>query len=130
MTTFLCNNLACLPPLTAGAERMAQADPHGWTLTLVSVGVVFAALIVLYLIYALIGRICRKVDAAGTSEAAPGSRILPDSAPGNAEMERVAAAIGVALTLYQRDCEGTATCGAASPWSDKSLTFRKLPVRK
>ena len=37
--------------LTAGADRMMQTDPHGWTLTIISVSVVFIALVILYFIY-------------------------------------------------------------------------------
>ena len=44
-------------PLTAGGERMAQTDPNGWTLTLISVGVVFTALIILYFVYKFSGDI-------------------------------------------------------------------------
>ncbi|HAZ74599.1 MAG TPA: hypothetical protein DCW53_04745, partial [Rikenellaceae bacterium] len=53
MTTFLYNIL----PLTAGSDKMAQTDPHGWTLTLISVGVVFVALIILYFLYTFSGNI-------------------------------------------------------------------------
>lgn len=52
MTTSLFSFL-----LTAGSDRMAQIDPHGWTLTLISVSVVFAALIILYFVYTLSGGI-------------------------------------------------------------------------
>ena len=46
-----------LPILTAGADKMAVTDPHGWTLTIISVCVVFTALIILYGIYSLSGGI-------------------------------------------------------------------------
>ena len=36
---------------------MLQTDPHGWTLTLISVSVVFVALIILYFLYTLSGNI-------------------------------------------------------------------------
>ena len=51
MTTFLYSIL------TAGGDRMAQVDPHGWTLTLISVSVVFIALVILYFLYSLSGSI-------------------------------------------------------------------------
>ena len=53
MITFLYNLL----PLTAGGDRMAEIDPHGWTLTIISVSTVFAALIILYFIYNFSGNI-------------------------------------------------------------------------
>lgn len=51
MTTFLYSLL------TAGAERMAASDPHGFTLTIISVSVVFSALLILFCIYSLAGYI-------------------------------------------------------------------------
>ena len=36
---------------------MAEIDPHGWTLTIISVSTVFAALIILYFIYNFSGNI-------------------------------------------------------------------------
>ena len=37
---------------------LAGFDPHGWILTLISVCVVFSALLILYGIYSLVGTIC------------------------------------------------------------------------
>lgn len=45
------------PILTAGADKMAVTDPHGWTLTIVCVLVVFGCLLILYGIYSLLGAI-------------------------------------------------------------------------
>ena len=33
--------------LTEGAKRMQETDPHGWTLALIAVSVVFSALVIL-----------------------------------------------------------------------------------
>lgn len=54
MTTYLSSILL---PLTSGSDRMLQTDPHGYTLTVIAVGVVFIALIILYFIYNLSGNI-------------------------------------------------------------------------
>ena len=62
MTTFLYNIL-----LTAGGDRMMETDPHGWTLTLISVTVVFSALIVLYFVYSLSGSIFSASLSSGSS---------------------------------------------------------------
>lgn len=48
------------PILTAGADKMAVTDPHGWTLTIVCVLVVFGCLLILYGIYSLLGAILGK----------------------------------------------------------------------
>lgn len=39
------------------SAEMAQKDPHGSIITLVSIGVVFMALIILYIAYSMIGKI-------------------------------------------------------------------------
>lgn len=39
------------------SAHMSDIDPNGWTLTLVSVCVVFTALLILYLAYSLIGEV-------------------------------------------------------------------------
>jgi sodium pump decarboxylases, gamma subunit len=76
--------------LTAGGDRMAQTDPHGWTLTLISVSVVFTALIVLYFVYTLSGSIF-----SGKFKRPPKPR---KTAKGTPDQE-VAAAIALALDM-------------------------------
>lgn len=103
MTTFLFNTV-----LTAGSDKMAASDPHGWTLTLVSVMVVFSALIILYFLYTFSGNIFagkykRKPKAPkvpkGTDEAAVAAAIAMalEAESGCGEVE---AAIATALHLY------------------------------
>lgn len=147
MTTCLCNIV-----LTAGAERMAATDPHGWTLTVISVGVVFIALIILYGLYSLSGRIFSgelKADAKRAARA--GKRITRSVIPGSdrESPEEVAAAIALALDM-EKDGDTYAAIAAAvhlylsetvhdnepgivtitrreSAWTNKELTFRRLP---
>jgi len=40
------------------AALMAEMDPHGFTITIVAVAVVFTSLFLLYLAYSLVGWIC------------------------------------------------------------------------
>lgn len=54
MMTFL----ATAPELIEKVRHIAQVDPHGWTITLISVLVVFAALLLLYGAYTVVGWIC------------------------------------------------------------------------
>lgn len=157
--------LAVLPAaaeMTKGAAKMARTDPHGWTLTIVSVSVVFTGLLILYFIYSLSGnffsgRFKRKPKAA----AAQGSRTAaahghnngntPDEeelaaiamalqAEGGLSDEEIAAAIAVSLYLGDgihdlgdgvHDAEpGYLTFGpTGSAWADKSLTFRRRPIK-
>lgn len=141
MTTYLCNML-----LTAGGDRMLQTDPHGWTLTIISVSVVFSALIVLYFVYSLSGNIfsgkfkeAAKKAKKRTSSVIPGSDRESEVAAAIAlalDMEcsgDVYAAIATAVHLYLNDNvhdiePGIITIARKeSAWNNKALNFRKLP---
>ena len=133
MTTFLCNIL-----LTAGGDRMMQTDPNGLTLTLISVSVVFAALIVLYCIYSLSGAL---FSGKFKRERKPSVKASPDAEVAAAialalDMEQdgdTYAAIATAVHLYLSDSIHDVEPGivtirrTSSAWSNKALTFRKLP---
>ena len=125
--------------LTAGGDRMAQIDPHGWTLTLISVSVVFAALIVLYFVYSFSGNLFSGKFKRKRS-------VIPSSAEGSPEvaaaialaldMENggdVYAAIATAVHLYLNDAVHDVEPGIItivrkeSGWNNKALTFRQLP---
>lgn len=115
--------------MTPGARAVAETDPHGWILTLISIGVVFSALLVLYGIYALSGGIAsgrfkeRFLERRGRRAERKG--ISPD--------EETAAAIALALYLSAEEEVHDRESGILSyknqpgPWADKSLTFRKYP---
>lgn len=135
MTTFLYN---CI--LTVGSDKMAVTDPHGWTLTLISVSVVFAALIILYFLYSLSGDIFSgKFKRERKPKKVKGGKMDDEVAAAiamalDAELsgdDEVAAA--VALYIYLNDSvhdvePGFLTISRSSgKWSDKSLTFRRLP---
>ena len=133
MTTFLCNIL-----LTADGDRMMQTDPNGLTLTLISVSVVFAALIVLYCIYSLSGAL---FSGKFKRERKPSVKASPDAEVAAAialalDMEQdgdTYAAIATAVHLYLSDSIHDVEPGivtirrTSSAWNDKALTFRKLP---
>ena len=126
--------------LTAGGDRMLQTDPHGWTLTLISVTVVFTALIVLYFVYNLSGNIFsgKFKRAPKAKKAAKGT---PDAEVAAAialalDMENggdVYAAIATAVHLYLNDSVHDVEPGIVtivrkdSAWNNKALNFRKLP---
>ena len=77
------------------AEKLMRTDPHGFTLTLVAVGVVFLALVVLYLCYTLVGAICtgkfRRPEGKKDGKKA--------GKAGKAAEGEIAAAIALALRL-------------------------------
>ena len=121
--------------MTAGAQRMAETDPHGWTLSLIAVTTVFTALLVLYIIYSCIGKASQK----GLPRVKKGKTPDADTAAAIAmalDAERggeVNAAIAMALHLYLNNTVHDAEPGIItftprqSRWNDKSLTFRKTP---
>ncbi len=126
--------------LTAGADRMAQVDPHGWTLTLISICVVFCALVILYFIYTLSGNIFSgkikfsKKEKAGAetvdeSAVAAAIALAIDAETGKGDE---AAAIALALHLHLNggvhDIEPgiiTIRHDRASGWDNKQRNFRK-----
>jgi Na+-transporting methylmalonyl-CoA/oxaloacetate decarboxylase gamma subunit len=132
---------------------MAQLDPHGWTLTIISVSVVFIALIILYFLYSLSGRVFsgelkadakkgwraskRIVKAVGNSHSGPAPESEIAAAIALAlDMEQdgdTYAAIATAVHLYLTDTVHDIEPGIVtivrkdSAWKNKSLTFRRLP---
>ena len=132
MTTFLFNFV-----LTAGGDRMMQTDPHGWTLTLISVSVVFAALIVLYFIYTFSGNLFsgkfklprRPKKGQADAELAAAIALALDMDQSGDEYAAIATAVHLYLSDTVHDVEpGFITIvRKESGWSDKSLNFRKSP---
>ena len=132
MTTYLFN---CI--LTAGGDRMMQTDPHGWTLTLISVSVVFAALIVLYFVYTLSGSIFsgklklpkKNRKASADDEVAAAIALALDMELSGEDYAAIATAVHLYLSDTVHDAEpGFVTIvRKESGWNDKSLNFRKLP---
>ena len=116
MITCLCSII-----LTAGGDKMAQTDPHGWTLTLISVAVVFSALVILFGVYSLFGKVFAEKEK---------KPLVPKKVSGDADVE---AAIAAAVSLYLSESVHDAESGVVtiirkpSAWSDKTLNFRKLP---
>ncbi len=133
MTTFLFSIL------TAGGDRMAQTDPHGWTLTLISVSTVFAALIVLYFIYNFTGNLmsgkykrkpkAKKVKGTPDAEIAAAIALALDMEQDGDTYAAIATAVHLYLSESIHDVEpGIITIQKhASAWENKSLNFRQLP---
>jgi len=129
MTTFLYSLL------TAGAERMAQTDPHGWTLTLISVSVVFIALLILFGVYSLSGDIFsgkfrHKSSAKAPDDAQAVAAIALALRAECAPDEEIAALAALSLYLGEsvHDVEpGVITIrkNPASAWGNPEFNFRK-----
>ena len=120
---------------------MAQTDPHGWTLTLISVTVVFSALIVLYFVYNLSGNIFsgkfkrapkpkkRTVKPGEDAEVAAAIALALDMENGGETYAAIATAVHLYLNDNVHDIEpGIVTIARKeSAWNNKALNFRKLP---
>ena len=108
MTTFLFNAIL----LTAGSDKMAVADPHGFSLTLISVSVVFLALLILYGLYSLSGRILGEK---------PKDKAADDD-------KYTAALLALILEMESRQEESGRICMTKDHgWPGKSAGMRKKP---
>lgn len=125
-----------------GSQRMKRNDPYGWILTVTSVSVVFAALLILTFIFTLSGNTfqgkykrSRKSSPKGAKgtlnhEVAAAIAMALDQ-DNNGE---VYAAISMALDLYLSDTTHDAESfvitirpTGGTQWNDKTQTFRRLP---
>ncbi len=122
---------------------MAATDPHGWTLTLISVSVVFVALIILYFVYSLSGGIfsgkfkSRKKPRKSRSKdqdlvAAAIALALDAELSGIDPQTQAAIALALHLSLNDsiHDVEpGFITINRTSgpEWASRQLNFRKSP---
>ena len=133
--------------LTKGAERMLETDPHGWTLSLIAVTVVFSALAILFVAFSLVGKMSMKLDANSSESGAAkkikkGKGMEPEVAAAIAmalETEKgdeVPVVISAALAIYLdnggvHDAEPFAITINHNPgaWDNPVLNFRKNPVK-
>lgn len=81
-----------IPLILSKSEDIAQSDPSGLFVSLVSIFVVFVSLIILYMVYTLIGKIVVKTERVNSSPKK--DTIIP---------EETAAAIALALKNYMRE---------------------------
>ncbi len=129
-----------------GSQKMAREDKHGFVLTLVSVSVVFCALLVLWWLFSLLGKVSGGKKSCGCSciskgkkNGKTGTELTPEvtAAIGLAldqEMNgEVYAAIATALHLYMEDSVHDRESFVLtirhkdSNWNNKEQNFRQLP---
>lgn len=132
------------------AETIQETDPHGWTLTIVSVSVVFLALILLFIIYNFSGKcFSGKIKFKNPFKRAPKPAKAVGMAAAGGNQDEIAAAIAMALNA---ECSGEVEAAIAlamhrflsecthdaepfvitikphgSAWNNKSQIFRKQP---
>ena len=120
------------------SEIIKEKDPHGWVLTLISVMVVFSALLILAFIFGWIGR----WNGKGKVKPAPKAKgKVPDeiaAAISLALRQELGGEVYAAIALALDDYLGTGVHDAESffitivpsqngNWNDKTQTFRQLP---
>ncbi|MBP5373520.1 MAG: lamin tail domain-containing protein [Bacteroidales bacterium] len=118
------------------AQQMAISDPHGFTLAVVSIAVVFCALAILWFLFWLLfeRRAARKAAPAakrGTpdGEVAAAIALALDMEESGDDYAAIAAALHLYLSESVHDLEpGFVTIRRTpSGWDNKALGFRKLP---
>lgn len=119
--------------ITNGAQRMAETDPQGWTLTLVAVSVVFAGLFLLFGIYSLSGAFFsgkfKRKDKSVEGEVAAAIAMALEAESGSETEVAICTALHLYLSERVHDSESYKITlrATSSAWADKALTFRKTP---
>ena len=117
----------------SGAEKIERTDPYGGVLTIVSISVVFGALLILLIIFSITGGIFSgKFNRHKTpsAEEAAAIALALDMEQDGAVYAAIAAAVVLYLGQSVHDSESytlTIRQDPSSAWKDKRLTFRKLP---
>lgn len=148
-TTLLASSAPAL--LASNADNFAQNDPSGWMMAVISMAVVFSALVVLFLSFKylypffawcglkLMKSFHRKKQLEQISERRANQQKqlkVTDKATGaTVDNEELAAAIGVALFMHEdgmHDQEsGVLTLAStASSWTGAGCNQKRSPLRK
>ena len=129
-----------------GAQKMAREDKHGFVLSGVSVLVVFCALLILWWLFSLLGKVSggttakpaetrkkEKVNAAKDGKVTPEIAAAISMALDQEMNGEVYAAISTALHLYMEDSVHDKESFVItirrkeSGWNSKEQYFRQLP---
>ena len=121
----------------SNSDKMAETDPHGLILTLVSVMVVFSSLAILWLLFASLFQPKakkNKTEKKAKGEMTPEIAAAISMALNQEFSDETYAAISTALHLYLADSIHdnesfiiTINRNNNSNWNDKTQTFRRLP---
>ena len=122
------------------SEIYGEKDPHGLIITATSVSVVFLLLFVIAVVFTCTGSYFKRKEAKEAQPAAKGPQASSEkpAAPASQADGDIPAVIAAALYLYQQDCHEEEETGfylnrginQSTPWSSKSLNFKRTPIRK
>lgn len=118
-------------------ETFRQRDKNGFALTVMAMGIVFCALLLLCICFSIISRIGARTLRSNKAKAQGKTlrELQPEERPDHDTSEEIAA---IAMALYQHlnahDQENTVLTinkvkRAYSPWSSKIYSLRELPRR-
>ncbi len=131
-------------PVVTEGDKFLRYDPTGGGMTMISIGVVFFSLVLLYFFFKLLGRLMtrgvkKQLLARNLLKMRAGVAVVAENAPsGHDHLQitgEVNAAIAMALYLYSvelHDAENTVltinkVSRTYSPWSSKIYGLRKSP---
>ena len=123
------------------SERFRMRDPTGGVMAVTAMAVVFSALVVLFLVFALIGMLnVRAVRKKQAREEQAKNQTIHPVMPADHEVIHGEALAAIALALYQyqndlHDIESNVitinkVARAYSPWSSKIYGLRQFPNKK
>jgi Na+-transporting methylmalonyl-CoA/oxaloacetate decarboxylase gamma subunit len=142
--------LACAGPVLAQDDATAdkiqkfqEQDPYGVSMSIIAMGVVFCALLILFLCFKWSGKILNKgvrsslglkKTAAKAAPKAQGPKVV-ETATGAPAADEVAAAIGVALFLHadgmhDHESEELTLVSAPAAWTGCGANHKQMPLRK
>ncbi|MCM1177360.1 MAG: OadG family protein [Bacteroidales bacterium] len=125
------------------SAQMLDKDPHGWIMTVTSVCVVFAVLILLWFIYSLVGKAFTGKRSMESRAAAPAKAGMTGEVAAAIAMalekennSEVNAAIALALHQYMNDTVHDQESFVLTikptfgPYAARQFTLRQLPEKK
>jgi len=141
---------AYAPVLASNADNFKVQDPMGWKMAIISMGVVFCALLILFICFkygytalAALGLMIKKsfhrkaqLEQITEKRAKKGSMKITEAATGAVvNNDELAAAIGVALFLHEdgmhdQESNVLTLASTASAWTGAGNNLKKSPVRR
>jgi Na+-transporting methylmalonyl-CoA/oxaloacetate decarboxylase gamma subunit len=122
-------------------QKFQEQDPFGVSMAIIAMGVVFCALLILFLCFKWSGKVLNKgvrsslgLKKTQTVKTVQVQRVV-DTVTGQPAADEVAAAIGVALFLHadgmhDHESEELTLVSAPSAWTGSGANHKQNPLRK
>lgn len=130
INSILLQETSATPALHEAGRAFGASDPYGVAMTMIAMGVVFSALIILYVIFKYVAKMYGR-ESQKKSEARKPASINPE----NETSGEVNAAIALALHLYRSQLHDNEdpiitmkrVARTYSPWSSKIYGLTRTP---